>query len=265
MIDLHAIQTEVEKLIRKAGEIILSASSSPVHQKGGHFNYVTDTDISIQAMLKDGLIALIPGCLFFAEEQENEQLTDQYTWVVDPLDGTNNFIRGRKYSSVSIALLKDRKCILGAVYQPFHDELYTAIRGEGAFMDGVPLHVSTLPFSKALVDFGSSPYYRELTEATAYAFREFLLKCGDVRRVGSAVMDCCDIASGRAEIFWEMKLSPWDFAAGSLMVEEAGGCFMMPYEVKLDLGRPAAILATNAVCRDQALEILLAAKERIRE
>ena len=264
MIDLHAIQTEVEKLIRKAGAIILSASSSPVHRKGGHMNYVTDTDISIQAMLKNGLMALITECLFFAEEQENEQLTDQYTWVVDPLDGTNNFIRGRKYSSVSIALLKDKKCILGTVFQPFLNELYTAIRGAGAFMNGMPLHVSTLSFDKALVDFGSSPYYIELTEATAYAFREFLLNCGDVRRVGSAVMDCCDIASGRAEIFWEMKLSPWDFAAGSLLIEEAGGCFMMPYQDEIDLGRPACILATNAVCKDQALQIMYAAKERIK-
>lgn len=264
MIDLHTIQNKVENLIRKAGEIILSASSSPVHQKGGHLNYVTDTDISIQAILKDGLMPLIPGCVFFAEEQENELLTDQYTWIVDPLDGTNNFIRGRKYSSVSIALLKDKKCVLGTVFQPFLNELYTAIRGEGSFMNGTPLHISTLPFDKALVDFGSSPYYTELAEATAYAFHEFLLNCGDVRRVGSAVMDCCDIASGRAEIFWEMKLSPWDFAAGSLLIEEAGGYFMMPYQDKVDLGRPACILATNAVCRDKALQIMLAAKEKIK-
>jgi len=264
MIDLNWVRGEAAKLILEAGARVAHASASPVHEKGGHYNFVTEMDVATQEFLREGLMRLIPDACFFAEEQENNVLTDAYTWVVDPIDGTTNFIRGRHASSISIALLKDREPVVALICQPYLNELYTAVKGQGAFLNDQPIHVSALPFENALADIGTSPYYAELWEATAYCFHQFLCHGGDIRRVGSAAIDCCDIACGRAEIFCEMRLSPWDIAAGALLIREAGGCFMMPFEDKVDFSKTTCILATNPVCREAALNIVKQAKELIK-
>ncbi|MBQ7455017.1 MAG: inositol monophosphatase [Clostridia bacterium] len=263
MIDLHSLRDEAAVLVRQAGARIAASAVSPVHEKEGHYNYVTELDVAIQEFLRGGLSRLLPESVFFSEEQENAPMTDAYTWVVDPLDGTYNFIRSRRASAVSVALLKEKTPVLGLVYQPYHDELFTAVRGEGAFLNGMPVHVSRNPFGKALTAIGTSPYYAELADATTFCFREFLKQGGDIRRVGSAAVDCCDVACGRADVFCELRLSPWDFAAGALLITEAGGFFMMPYNERLDFSRPACILASNAECREQALRIVMLAKELI--
>ena len=186
MIDLHAIQTRVEALIRQAGKKIADTSASPIHKKAGHYNLVTDTDVAVEEFLKQELLALLPDSRFFAEEQENEALTSAYTWIVDPVDGTCNFTRSRRASCVSIALMLDRKPILGMIYNPYADELFSAVRGEGACMNGQPIHVTENAFDNALIAFGTSPYYAHLAAATAYCFHQFLTRSGDLRRVGSA-------------------------------------------------------------------------------
>ena len=265
MVNLQEIQDRVALYIREAGARILHVSKTMVHEKSGHYNFVTETDVAIQEYLRTELTRLIPDCRFFAEEQENEGLTDDYTWVVDPIDGTMNFILHRHASCISIALLKDRVPVLGMVYQPYWDELYTAIRGEGAYLNGVPIHVSDRPFDKALTAIGTAPYYAELAEATSYCFHQFLTQGGDIRRVGSAAIDCCDVACGRSDIFCELRLSPWDFAAGALLIMEAGGSFMMPYEPEIDFGKPACILAANPACQKDALRIVQEAKKLIKQ
>lgn len=264
MIDLHQLLTKTSALIKEAGERIKSTSVSPAHEKWGHYNFVTETDVAVQEFLREGLTVLLPGCRFFAEEQENDALTNDYTWVVDPVDGTYNFIRCRYASCVSIGLMKDKEPVLGLIFQPYTDELYTASKGEGAFLNGKAIHVTDQPFEKSLVAIGTSPYYAELANATAYCFHQFLTCGGDIRRVGSAALDCCDLAAGRADIFCELKLSPWDFAAGALLIREAGGVFEMPYNEHIDFGKPACILAANPQCISRAREIVLKAKEYIK-
>lgn len=265
MVDLHAILSAVEPLIRQAGKRIADTTASPIHEKSGHYNFVTDTDVAVQEFLKTELVKLIPGCCFFAEEQENETMTDEYTWVVDPVDGTCNFTRHRHASCVSIALMHQQKPVLGVVFQPYLNELYTAIAGEGAFLNGRPIHVSDTPFNEALVDMGTAPYYAEFAAAVAFCIHEFIVKAGDIRRVGSAALDCCNLASGRSDIFFELLLSPWDFAAAALLIQEAGGVFMMPYNDRIDYSKPACILAANPTCIDQARDIVMAAKEYIKK
>lgn len=261
MTDLKLLCNQVSALSRAAGERILQAPSAAVHEKWGHYNFVTETDVAVQEFLRGGLLSILPGSRFFAEEQENDALTPDYTWIVDPIDGTYNFMRGRRASCVSIALMRDRQPVLGVVCQPYTGELFSAVKGGGALLNGQPIHVSGNPFAQALTDLGTSPYYAELAEGTAYCFHQFLTLGGDVRRVGSAALDLCDIAAGRADIFCELRLSPWDFAAGALLVQEAGGNFLMPYAESMDFGKPACILACNPQCLSQALKIVLNAKE----
>ena len=241
---------------REAGRMILQARDSAVHQKEGHFNFVTDTDVAVQTYIRQELQRVLPGSRFFAEEQENEPLTDAPTFVVDPIDGTINFMRGRGVSAVSIALLENKAPVLGVIYDPFKDEMFVAEKGKGAFCNGERIHVSEVPFSRAVTAFGTSPYDAELAEkGIAYA-RRFLLEGGDLRRCGSAAIDLCDVACGRAEIFFELRLRPWDVAAGSLIVTEAGGQFHSIGHDAPYYDGPSGMMACNQRCAGDALRIL---------
>lgn len=249
---LHAI----EQVIRQAGSIILSAHHTPIHEKEGHFNYVTDTDVAVQEFLRKELSCIAPSALFFSEEQENAALTCEPTFVIDPIDGTINFMRNRCQSAISIAYLVDKQPVLSAVYNPYANELFTAEKGKGAFLNGRPIHVSNTPFERALVSFGTSPYDAELARRTLACAQDFLLKAGDLRRTGSACIDLCDVACGRTDVFFELRLRPWDVAAGALLVTEAGGFYHsfghpLPY-----FDDACGIVCGNLPCQAPALRIL---------
>lgn len=247
---------EITLLARHAGEIMLRFRDAATHQKEGHFNFVTDADVAVQDFLKRELLRLLPDARFFAEEQDNAPLTDAPTFVVDPIDGTLNFMRHRGASAVSIALLRKKTPVLGLIYNPYTDEMFTAERGKDAWLNGRPIHVSKTGFENAMVSFGTSPYDADLANRTMSMARCFLLRAGDLRRTGSAAIDLCDVACGRSDIFFELRLRPWDVAAGSLIVQEAGGRY-------ISLGHDApyyddacGMLACNAPCEQEALRIL---------
>lgn len=246
----------VMDIARRAGELIRKGAEAAVHQKEGHFNFVTDTDVAVQEYIRNALQTLLPGSRFFAEEQDNEPLSDAPTFVVDPIDGTINFMRGRGVSAVSIALMENKRPVLGVIYDPYRDELFHAQNGRGAYLNGRPIHVSEIPFEKAVTAFGTSPYDAELAEkGLAYA-RRFLLEAGDLRRCGAASLDLCDVACGRADIFFELRLRPWDVAAGSLLVTEAGGRF---YSIGHDAPYyegSCGVMACNQRCAEDALRIM---------
>lgn len=260
---MEQLLKSIEEITRRAARIMLEAENSPVHEKEGHYNFVTDADVQVQRTLIAELGALLPEACFFAEEQENQRLTDRDTFVIDPIDGTLNFMRGRRASAISIALLRGREPVLGLVYDPYHDEMFTALKGRGARLNGDPIHASEMPFERAMVAFGTSPYNSELAQRTLEIAREFLLNAGDLRRVGSAALDLCSVACGRSDVYYELQLSPWDFAAGSLIALEAGARFELPVNGIVgprDYGVPGCVLAANRECFDRALAILAAHK-----
>ncbi len=247
---------KVVSAAREAGRMMLEFRDAAIHQKEGHFNFVTDTDVAVQQFLQKELLSLLPGSRFFAEEQENEPLTEAPTFVVDPIDGTLNFMRHRNASAVSIGLLENKQPVVGVVYNPYADEMFTAEKGKGACLNGRRIAVSQTPFDQAMVSVGTSPYDAELARRTMSAATQFLLRGGDLRRSGSAAIDLCEVACGRSDIFFELRLRPWDVAAGSLLVTEAGGVFR-------SLGHDApyyedacGMLACNALCEDEAMNVL---------
>ncbi len=247
---------QLSHIAREAGQIMLSYHDAGVHQKEGHFNFVTDADVAVQRFLAGALQTLLPGARFFAEEQENEPLTDVGSFVVDPVDGPLNYMRWRRASVVSIALLKNRQPVLGVVCNPYARELFSAEANRGAKLNGKEIRVSNEPFERAMVSFGTSPYDSELAQKTLSAAARFLHDAGDLRRTGSAALDLCEVACGRTDVFFELRLRPWDVAAGSLIVREAGGHFV-------SLGRQApyyesacGVLATNSRCFEAAMGIL---------
>ena len=251
------LQPDVERIAREAGRIILSFGEFRVEEKEGHGNFVTDIDCAVQEYLAKALSALLPGSCFIGEEQENDALTDAPTWVIDPVDGTCNLIHNYRQSAVSIALLEDQQPVLAAVYQPYTDELFFAVKGCGAALNGKSISVSSHPFSRALVCFGTSPYHPQLAERSMKLALSFLLSTADIRRSGSAALDLANVACGRQDVFFEITLKPWDFAAGALLVTEAGGRLLMPFEdgqIRFDCSR--GILAANACCIEDALRLV---------
>ena len=251
------VKEELAQIVKKAGRLFRKAQLTSVVSKEGHANYVTNIDCRVQAYLEKELLQLLPGSEFIGEEKENRELTDAPTWVVDPLDGTTNMIHDCRFSAVSIALCERKKPTVGLIWQPFNHELFYAESGAGAFLNGRSIHVSDTPFHKALVAVGTAPYYEELGETSLAMALDYLRVSADIRRSGSAALDLAYLACGRHEVFFEMRLKPWDYAAGSLIVREAGGLVMMPLTGKeeMDYNQTTAVLAATPVCMEQALSI----------
>ncbi|MDD4081022.1 MAG: inositol monophosphatase family protein [Eubacteriales bacterium] len=250
---LNAIDT----IVRESGRMMLKETDPEIILKEGHANYVTQTDRDVQDFLLNKLTALMPGSAFFGEEQENDTLTQKPTWVVDPIDGTTNYIRGLHHSSVSVALSVGKRLELAAVYNPYRDEMFLAQAGGGARLNDQAIRCAETPFEHAVVSFGSSLYVPGLLDATMSAVREYMRVCGDLRRFGSAALDLAYVACGRCDVFFEYSLSPWDYAAGLLLVQEAGGkteLLNIPGDI-LDFSRPASVFAASAVCFEKARAI----------
>ncbi|MDD6143857.1 MAG: inositol monophosphatase family protein [bacterium] len=247
---------ELFDVIRHAGEMIVNARQFDVEIKEGHANFVTTVDAAVEEYLKGELARLCPDASFIGEEQENAPLGDEPTWIIDPIDGTTNFIHDFRFSSISVALVEQGKPVLGAVYQPYTQEMFHAVRGEGAYLNGQRIHVKNMSFEQALVGFGTSPYNPELAEKSLQAALQFLLQSSDIRRGGSAALDLAYVAAGRQDIYFELLLKPWDYAAGALLVEEAGGVFVMPRLAEPDYGRIEAVLAAAPSCYEDACRVL---------
>lgn len=221
------IFTTLIPIIKNAGEIILSASSDKsFDKKSGTANFVTAYDVAVQNYLMENIKKEIPNALFIAEEKDNDNsaLDSECCFIIDPIDGTTNFIHDYRHSCISVAMVNGGECVLGIIYDPYQNEIFHAIKGKGAYLNGKAICVSDTPFELAVVLFGSAPYDKPGLADKTFAFtKELFLKTSDIRRSGSAALDLAYLACGRCDIFFEFMLSPWDFAAGQLLVTEAGG------------------------------------------
>ena len=248
MKEIHTILDEIIAAAKECGQVMLQADRSNIgiKDKAGKANFVTRYDCKIQEMLQMKLAQILPAAEFFGEEEDCQiDRNAEYIFVVDPIDGTTNFIKDYHMSCISIGLLRTGTRYLGVVHNPYLDETFYAISGEGAYMNGNTIHVSDDSLENSIVLFGSSPYNTELAKASFELAYEYFQKCLDIRRSGSAALDLCAIASGRAEIYFELILFPWDFAAGALIVEEAGGVVTTVEGGELPCLEKSSLLARN--------------------
>ncbi len=232
----------------KAGQILLSAQEirNSVTEKEGVGNFVTQYDLNVQNFLRKELLADFPDAHFVGEEDTvHEDALHGLAFIVDPIDCTANFVRGMNHSAVSIALARDGELICGAVYNPYRDELFSAQKGEGAFLNGDRISVSERTLSEGVFCFGTSPYDRSLRARSLKIAGELMDRMQDLRRFGSAALDLTDIACGRVELGFECILQPWDFAAGALILSEAGGIATQLDGSPLTLDRPCSIVSGN--------------------
>lgn len=248
--ELRDLINEICLLVKDCGKVILNADREKmaIDTKSGVADLVTEYDKKVQEQLAVGLKKLLPEAKFIGEEGSNDELTENgYAFVVDPIDGTTNFIKDYHMSAISVALLKGKEVVAGVVYNPYLDEIFYTIKGQGAFCNGKRISVSSQPLSNALILFGSSPYDKNLFKKTLETLSEYFYKALDIRRCGSAALDLCSVACGRAELYFELQVSPWDFAAGKLLVEEAGGVVTTLDGAPLSFDGKTSILAKNNI------------------
>jgi myo-inositol-1(or 4)-monophosphatase len=210
---------------REAGVVLLAEHSRPqkISYKGD-VDLVTETDKRSEAIVVGRLRREFPDHRIVAEEGSGGSAgASRYEWHVDPLDGTTNFAHGYPCFAVSIALLEDGQPLVGVVFNPVSDELFSAARGAGAFLNEKPIHVSKMEkLATSLVSTGF-PTHNRAANLNIHYYWQLTLRSHGVRRDGSAALDLCSVACGRFDAFWEFGLHSWDTAAGILMIAEAGG------------------------------------------
>lgn len=260
--------SKITSLMERCGEVMLSARDigGGIIKKPGDANFVTDYDIKVQDILISGLHDILPEAEFIAEENDaasdmQDKLTAGYSFVIDPIDGTTNFIKGFDHSAISVALCYKSDVIFGAIYNPYTHQMYTARRGGGAYLNGKRITVHEGGLADGVVSFGTTPYHRERTAETLRIVEEILKVSMDIRRIGSAALDLCDVACKRSNLFFELELNPWDYAAGSLLISEAGGVITTIEKTALRFDRPCSVLAGTPKAYKEALEIFNSLKK----
>ena len=235
--------------VRQAGALLTDPAAVQTILSKSPTDFVTNVDLSVQNLLRDRLFELAPAVQFFGEEGDQTAVDpDRPFWILDPVDGTTNLIHQFRHSAVSLALAEDGQVTFGVVYHPYTQECFTAQRGGGAFQNGRPIRVSkTGSLSGSLLSAGTVPGRRDLADEAFRQIRALYDRCQDVRRTGCASLDLCYVACGRLDGYVELALHPWDYAAGMLLVEEAGGRVTAPGGAPLSLTEGGAVLASNQI------------------
>jgi len=207
-----------------AGKVLTKHFGKVGYKQKRRADLLTIADLESQKTVLDAIRKSFPEDDYKAEEDEVKLTGAEYLWIIDPLDGTTNYAHGYPVACTSIGVLKKGAPRLGGVYDPFRKELFLARRDKGAFLNGKRLRTSTTPLmTDSLLITGFAYDRAERADYYLARFKAFMKNCHDVRRSGSAALDMAWIAAGRADGFWEYELNPWDVAAGSLLIEEAGG------------------------------------------
>lgn len=251
----------IEKVIhiaREAGEIIRDGfgRNFSVEFKTNASNLVTEIDKKSENTIINYIHKNFPSHTILAEESGKHFYGGEYLWVIDPLDGTTNFAHGLPIFSVSIGVVRNNETVAGVVYDVMNDKVYSAEKGSGAFRDNTRLAVSrNSELDKSLLVTGFPYDIKENPNNAIEIFSAFLTKARAIRRLGSAAIDFCYVASGVFDAFWEVHLNPWDICAGKLLVEEAGGIVTNFKNEQIDI-YSKQILASNVNVQNAMLDIL---------
>ncbi|MDE1161284.1 MAG: inositol monophosphatase family protein [Acidobacteriaceae bacterium] len=238
----------------------------------GDVDLVTEADRASEKLIVSRLIEAFPTHGVYGEEGTRSALDSEFRWYVDPLDGTTNFahsfpafcvVLGCERRTPELKPEEDGEMVAGIIYDPLRDELFTAAKGEGAFLNGERIHVSSAKLLQESLIATGFPSHKRHRSPNVHFYQEFTLRSHGVRRAGSAALDLAYVAAGRLDGYWEFKLNPWDTSAGYLLVEEAGGMVTHLDGAKFTLDS-REVLATNGLIHGemQALfEQMLAGKD----
>ena len=233
-------------IVREASRLMVS-DGFEIEQKGGSENIVTSSDVAVQNFLCERLLQLMPESGFLCEEKDINDTRHEYTWIIDPIDGTANYSRGIDQCAICVGLKHHDDMQLGVVYIPRTDELFHAEKGKGAYLNGMRIHVSGRSFGDAVLCTALPVYHKEYAEVCSRIIVDAFGKCNDIRRFGACAPELCYLAMGRCELYFEYLLSPWDYAAASLIVTEAGGIISSADGSSLRLTEPTGVIAANSI------------------
>lgn len=248
--DLHAILETAVDASRKAGVVLRQHGAVTESHEKSAYHFVTEADLRAEKVILDLIAQRFPGHRIVSEESHAAENTLQpNVWIIDPLDGTNNFSHSIPLYCVSIAFASEGQVKVAAIYDPNRDEMYTAVRGQGAWLNGTPIHVSPRGELRSAIICTGFYYDRgQVMRSTLKAIETlFVQGVRGIRRFGSAALDLCWVATGQLDGFFEYQLAPWDYAAGWLLVEEAGGICS-----ERD-GRAMSLEAGNVIAANHAL------------
>lgn len=258
-LNIPALTCDVCGIAKKAGSFILDerkAFSTKKVEIKGHNDFVSYVDKGAEKLIVAALKELLPEAGFIAEEGTEKPDDNPLKWVIDPLDGTTNFIHGVPCFAVSIALLLGKEPLLGVVYEINQDEMFSAWKAGGAFLNNKKIEVSKAATVKdALLGTGFPYYDYELLDQYLALFKHLMKHSHGLRRPGSAATDLAYVAAGRFDGFYEYSLSPWDVAAGVLLVQEAGG-IVTDFSGGDDAIFTKEIVASNAIISDELLALV---------
>ena len=249
---------KIIETVKEAGKIILSAHNqeNTITAKEGKKNFVTKYDVAVQDFLFAELSKAFPYAEFVGEEGENNLKINSLRFIIDPIDGTTNFMQDYRCSCISVALCTENDIISGVVYNPYTNEIFSAEKGKGAYLNGEKITVSSRHLSDGLALFGTSPYHPENTDETFTLLRKVFDFSRDIRRSGSAAYDICMVACGRCEVFFEKSLQPWDIAAGTIILKEAGGIALNYEGNEIDFSAPNDVVFANPSAYKEFITLL---------
>ena len=257
--DYQHICEQVSVLARNVGVELMHYRTNNqliIEVKGSH-DFVTQMDKFSERKLVDGLEQIVPEAGFIAEENTRTNRSEKYNWVVDPIDGTTNFIHSMPPYAISIALMEEEKIVVGVVLELSHMELFSAWIGGGAYLNGKPIHVSAAPDVNSSLVATGFPYSNfDRMDEYMLSLSHFMRYSSGVRRIGSAATDLVYTACGRFDAFYEYDLKPYDVAAGAIIVTEAGGkvCDFAGGS-NFIFGRE--IVATNALIHNEFMQTII--------
>jgi len=257
MNEIPQYQKVCEAAVRAAGAMLVQRMGRVKVREKGPSDLVTEADLASQAMVRRSILGAFPDHTVLAEEDPPEPTArGEYRWILDPLDGTTNYVHRYPFFSVSLALERNRELLVGAIYNPIADELFTAAAGQGAFLNGTRLQASQVTeLSQAVASAGLPAAVRRDSLDLA-VFIEASIRCQSIRRSGSAALNLAYLAAGRVDVFWSFSTKLWDVAAGALLIREAGGIISRPDGTPYALEDGQFLAAANPVLHKQMLELI---------
>lgn len=262
-LDIQAL----EKIVREAGRMLRDANLSDegVFAKSGDANFVTVYDVKIQQFLIEKLHELVPDASFFGEEDtdgsEQDHLSAGYTFIIDPIDGTTNFMFGYHHSCISVGVAYAGELVTGCIYNPYVENMYVAEKGKGCRCNSVRQQIKDLPVSEGIVSFGCARYNASNVDLLFDVVKTMFHRSLSVRCGGSGALDLARVATGSNVAYLELKLNPYDYAAAAIMIEEAGGVIVQMDGSPITLDRPCSILAGTKAAVAEILDCIRAAAQ----
>lgn len=246
--------SKIIELVKSTKDIVFDKKLLDDIRMKGSADFVTAVDMTISDYIKKELDKITEGYGFFSEEEDGS-LSDP-CWILDPIDGTTNLVYGYGLSTVALGLYSGGEIVFGVVYNPFTDECFSAVKGQGAFYNEQPIHVSERPFEESIIEFGAGSTKKHLADENFELAKMIFKEVIDLRRICSSALSICYIAQGRIDGYFEKVLKPWDIAAAYLILKEAGG-YITDYDGNdISFAEPTSVIAGNPDTQERLTEII---------